>query len=319
MRTLNLTVSGNETLAKLQKKKYTDDFTNIPNRVFKGSLQADLNTIYSAITGQSLDGDAHTFTVRANDTVFSRLYTPAVYSQGDHLIVKWGNEEIPLVFQEVIGKGKKATYELAPKSSAFDAIDVSLTFTEIPFGNAGVDPVLRVAVYLEAEEDTLTVDLPVWCADNKNKPSEAVLNEKLLRNPQALCSLIAQPLQRFDGPTLDSRKEPEEGGMHLGEYTVVSYRSVNTTYGTRFVLLIDCSNDSRYDFDAFEMFDPKGNVANLLASAPVISADAPAKLVISDRKQRKGRNGAYVLVEASLVIDATANMPESDDEIDLDF
>ncbi|CBA17740.1 hypothetical protein AHIS1_p028 [Acaryochloris phage A-HIS1] len=312
MRTLDLTIN-NEVLSRLQKKRYEKPTTAVPNKALAATpFGSDLALIYEALTGNTMNPEGNTFTVRANNGGgFSRLYAPAVYNENDTLVIRWGSEYIPFTFVESGGKRKK--YSLWPANeTAVSKEDLELTFAKIPFGLDGFDPCLKVSLYVEAEQDTITVEFPVWCADNKNKPSDDLLNEKLLRNPTELMTLIAAPPVTFDGPTYSFRNEDE---THLGEYTVTSYRSVETAYGTNFIMVVDVTNDDRYEVDAFETWSPNTDVKNMLISDPVITAEAPAKLVVSNRQKyttKAKREG--MKIEACLLLDEAANaVDESDD------
>lgn len=321
MRTLNLTVDGNDKLSLLQRRAYAEQITAVPNKAFSGQLADDLNAVYNALTSNDLDPEGNTFAVKATSTgAFDRLYGPSVYSKDEtSIVIRWGSEFIPLVFVEAPSRGKKKTYELAPEKSGVDPADLVLTFINQPFGNSGkFDPMLRLTVTTE-ENDTISVDFPVWSKDNKDKPSADLLNNTVRTSPKTLGDLIAEPSANFEGPTLNFRVEMEdENGTHLGEYTVIGYRGRKTKYGMNYVMLIDSSADDAYSFDAFEAWAPNDSVKGVLATSPVISPESPAKLFISNRKRGVSANGAWCRVEGSIVIDEKANTV-ADEQIDLDF
>ncbi|CBA17840.1 hypothetical protein AHIS2_p033 [Acaryochloris phage A-HIS2] len=322
LNTIDFTIN-NSILSALAAKSWKDQMTVFPNARLKGALRSTIERAYSALTGKPLDNEGNTWTIKADSNgAFKALYGPAVYHNGESLVVRWGQEYINIVPREISSRGKTKNYELFVENPGLDPDEApyleGITFVEIPFGETDFDVRLRFTLFDAQSDETFVFEFPVWSTDNENKAHAEKLNATVKRSPEKLAEYIAQPASRFEGPTLDFRNKEE---THEGEYSVIGVRSFDGNYGKAFVLLVDVENDDHYDFPQFEAFVTKRSAAyNALLMSPVITPEKPAKLFISNQRSGVGKQSgrAWSDVDMALSFDESVTSQVSDD-LDLDF
>ena len=276
--------------ARIESKTYTKAYTDVPNSALPESYRVGLGIVYKALTGEGLDPSGSTFTVRADASgVFKRLYSPTVFSTEEKgLVVRWGDRDVPL--QVTTGKITTAS---APKGCKF-------AFKEEAIGKY-TEAVLNVSV---AEDGTLyTLPIPIRSADFEDKLSADLLDMLLDENPEVIAEKIAV--------ASDMSKRGESSGegrmlgnflkvaqLPLGDYTVVSYRAKeHETYGTMYYMQVQIPEpfsalvrqevdgewvDVEAEISDWAIIKPNNALKKVLAADPVISADQPAILKVTE-------------------------------------
>jgi hypothetical protein len=307
--------------ARLEAKSYTRQYTDVPNRALPENLRAGLNAIYKVLSGEDLDPDGSTFTVRADPNgTFKRLYSPTVLSTAEKgLVVRWGDRDFPLT----LAPGKVGT-AFAPKNAKF-------AFKEETFGKF-TDAVLTVSV---PEADSLYVfPIPVRSADFEDKVSADLLDLLLDENPEAIAEKVAI--------ASDLSKRGESSGermfgefvkvaqLPLGEYKVTTYRAKEGgDYGTQYYLQVqipepftanvrkkiegtDTYGDVETEIVDWAIIKPNSKLKKILAAEPVITPDAPSTLRVLSHDTFNGFDTAEVALKC-------ASFAENVDAFSLDF
>jgi len=276
--------------ARLESKQYAKAYTDVPNSALPDSYRVALSAVFRALTGEDLDPSGSTFTVRADASgIFKRLYSPTVFSTEEKgLIVRWGDRDIPLL----VSTGKITT-DAAPKGSKF-------AFKEETIGKY-TEAVLNVSA---AEDGTLyTLPIPIRSADFEDKLSADLLDMLLDENPEVIAEKVAV--------ASDMSKRGESSGegrmlgnflkvaqLPLGEYTVTSYRAKeHETYGTMYYMQVQIPEpfsalvrqevdgewvDVEAEITDYAIIKPNNSLKKVLAAEPLITADQPATLKVTE-------------------------------------
>jgi hypothetical protein len=283
--------------ARLESKTYVRAYTDIPNRALPETYRIGLAAIFTALTGEPFEGEASTFTVRADaNGVFKRLYSPTMFStEQKGLVIRWGDRDIPLV----VTPGKITT-EKAPKSAKF-------SFKEETIGKY-TEPVLAVSV---TSEGTLyTLPIPVRSADFEDKVSADLLDLLLDENPEAIAErvMIASDLskrsessgsgERMVGPFVKVASLP------IGDYKVTTYRvKEGGDYGPQYFLQVQVPEpfvapvrsqvdgewvDVETEVSDWCIVKPNNALKKTLAAEPVITPDKPATLKVLEHGTYNG-------------------------------
>jgi len=304
--------------ARLEARQYSKAYTDIPNDALPGTYKVALNAIYKGLTGSELPGDGTTFCVRADPNgTFKRLYSPTVFSTEEKgLIIRWGNEDIPLSVAEgsitVAGSQK----------------GLKLAFKEEQIGKYA-EPVLNVAI---TEGGVLySLPVPVRSADFDNRITSDVLDMLLSENPDA----IAEQVQVASDPTKRGESSGERlqgpfikvAHMPLGEYKITSYRAKDSEYGMQYYLQAVVTEpfsaptraqvdgewaDVEVEVSDFCVVKPNGALKKILAADPEITADSPAYLVVKEHGEWNNFATAKCVLKC-------ASFVKDDDSFDIDF
>jgi len=304
--------------ARLEARGYTKAYTDIPNSALPETYKEALGAIYSGLTGNDLPLDGCTFTVRsdANGT-FKRLYSPTVFSTEDKgLIIRWGNEDIPLQVSE----GKIG----APGAQK----GLKLAFKEEQIGKY-TEPVLSVG--FSAGGTLFTLPVPIRSADYENKLTSDVLDMLLSENPDA----IAEQVQVASDPTKrgESSGERLQGPfvkvayLPIGEYKITQYRAKDGQYGMDYFLQAIVTEpftapvrqqvdgewtDVEVEVSDFCVVRPNGQLKKILAADPEITPDKPAFLTVKEHGEWNGFATAKCTLKCSSFV-------HDDASFDLDF
>lgn len=305
--------------ARLETKSYESNYTDVPNRALPETLKAELEVIYEALTGDSLPEDSNTFTVRADNGTFKRLYSPTVFSTEGNagVIIRWGDRDIPVEF--VNGKIK---------------VDGAATKTKFAFKDDTIgkydEPVLSVSI---AKEGTLyTMPFPVRSADWENRMTGDILDALLEESPDKIAENLAvagDPSKRGEGGPRLQGHIIKVAHMPIGEYKLTSYRPRETNYGTDYMIqavieepfvattrvkdeVTEEWNDAEVEVSGFAIVKPNTQLKKLLAAEPIISEESPATLHVLELGEWNGYATAKVALKCSAFTD-------SPDAFDLDF
>lgn len=174
---IDLTLN-NPQFAKLRTLKPTPSQNSlaIPNSALPKAIKAGLQEIYLAMTGEKLDDAKCTLLATFDNGEFHRLYGPAVYRQGEQLILKWGDEALPVTIdgQDFVVGGLSGEL-VREKYGRYDESTLQW--------------------FLEAEDGSeYTFKAIIKSADYKVPIEPAKIKAQLKKgNTQALLSLVAEP------------------------------------------------------------------------------------------------------------------------------
>jgi len=304
--------------ARLETKSYDSAYTDVPNRALPETLKVELGVIYEALFGEELPEDSNTFTVRADNGTFKRLYSPTVFSnESKEVIIRWGDRDAVVGFSG--GKlkidGAAAKLKLAFKDEAIGKYD---------------EPVLSASI---AKEGTLyTMPFPVRSADWENRMTGDILDALLEESPEKIAENLAiagDPSKRGEGGPRLNGPIIKVATMPIGEYTLTSYRPRETQYGMDYLIqavveepftattrvkdeVTDTWGDAEVEVSGFAIVKPNNALKKLLAAEPIISEENPATLHVLEHGEYNGFATAKVALKCSAYTDSA-------DAFDLDF
>lgn len=305
--------------ARLESKTYTRAYTDVPNRVLPQTYKEGLAAVFKALTGEEFDPEAATFTVRAENGVFKRLYSPTVFSTEEKgLVIRWGDRDIPLQIS-----ANKITTPAAQKGTKF-------SFKEEQIGKYK-EPALSVSA--TANGTLYTLPIPIRSANYEDKISVELLEVLLEENPEAIAEKVqlASDLskrgessggERMFGPFIKVAHLPK------GEYEVTTYRAKEGgNFGTKYFMQVRIpepfSAPVRQQVDGewttvetevsdWAIVEPNNALKKTLAAEPIMSRESPAILKVIEHGEYNGHPTA----KCSLKCPTFAEDPES---FDLEF
>ena len=305
--------------ARLETKSYDSAYTDVPNRALPETLKAELGVIYEALFGEELPEDSNTFTVRADNGTFKRLYSPTVFSTegNEGVIIRWGDRDAAVTFAggKIKIEGGATKLKLAFKDEAIGKYD---------------EPVLSASI---AKDGTLyTMPFPVRSADWENRMTGDILDALLDDAPEKIAENLAvasDPSKRGEGGPRLQGPIIKVASMPLGEYQLTAYRPRETQYGTDYMIqaiipepftattrvkdeITEEWGDAEVEVSGFAIVKPNGALKKLLAAEPIISEENPATLHVLDHGEWNGFATAKVQLKCSAFVD-------SDDSFALDF
>lgn len=289
---VNLTIN-NPSLSALASRTYKPGYTPVPNTALPRVIQEQLKAMFRVLTGTELPAESSTLLIKASQGTFERLYTPTIFKRVDptpeqtQLYIKWGDIEVDLQC------GTKAG--VTPKSGAND--NLTALFAEVDQGR-GLDKVVQFEYVDDVSDQVIIFYVPVRLEDNDKEtgPQISQLNILAKRNIKDLCALINEAPKGTGGLGGDvvSLKD-----LEVGAYSVTGFRTVNTKYGTKYILRIAAQVLLGREVE-FECWGDK-NLNAVLGSdpQPTITAEKPAQLtVISKTELLDGK----CRVQASLIV-----------------
>jgi len=305
--------------ARLETKSYDSAYTDVPNRALPETLKVELGVIYDALFGEELPEDSNTFTVRADNGTFKRLYSPTVFATEGNagVIIRWGDRDAAVAFDN----GKIKVEGAATK--------LKLAFKDETIGKYD-EPVLSASI---AKDGTLyTMPFPVRSADWENRMTGDILDALLEESPDKIAENLAvagDPSKRGEGGPKLNGHIIKVATMPIGEYKLTSYRPRETQYGTDYLIqaVIDEPftattrqkdevteewGDAEVEVSGFAIVKPNNALKKLLAAEPIISEENPATLHVLEHGEYNGFATAKVALKCSAYTDSA-------DAFDLDF
>jgi len=306
--------------ARLESRPYERIFTDIPNRALPESYRQALGVIYKALTGDELDPEGSTFTVKADPNgIFQRLYSPTIFStETGGLVIRWGERDIPVLLT-----AGKIVVEGSSKGTKFSFKDEQIgKYTE---------PVLSITV--SSEGTVYTLPVPLRKKDIKEEMSADLLDLLLDENPDSISSKV------YAAPDLSKRGEYSQSermvgpylkvsALPVGDYKVTTYRvKEGGQYGTDYFLQVQVPEpfcapvrvqvDGEWVEQETEITDwaivkPNASMKKVLAAEPVITPDSPATLKVLEHYTYNNNPAVKVVLKCSNFVDS----PES---FSLDF
>lgn len=237
------TTLNNPQLAKLRTLKPApgQNTLAIPNSALPKSMKAGLQAVYLAMTGRNLDESACTLLATFAEGEFHRLYGPAVYRNGDELMIKWGDEMLSVA---IVG-------------SEFAVGCASCELVREKFGR--YEETTLDAFVEAADGNEYTFKAVIKLANYKIALEPAKIKAQLKKgNVQALLSLVAEPgsassSQSGNRPRIevnlsdafdirsaipqesDAEGEPLQGKL---EFVCWGAQPIKTSWGTTYALRI---------------------------------------------------------------------------------
>lgn len=303
--------TGSPDLAPLAGRLYNSQFTSLPNSCLPKSVRKSLDKVFLALTGEELPLEENTFLIKAEDGVYARLFGPILKAGSDDVegteagsaYIQWGNRYIP------VSLGKEGV------TVGINGQPVSLEaeFSEFNFSGRGDDPALMIAVDEEDGSGQVILPVAVRFVDWQNPPDTKALNAQMKKGKEAeILGLIQEVTAKGSGNSNRADHDIEFRDLEEGmSYSVVSYRSCETKYGTSYrITLADHPNEG----ETAECW-AHSTLRPLLATKPEISEESPATLHIKEKSvsEKDGK----VRIRCSMILSAQAEI--SDDDLDLNF
>lgn len=296
--------SSSPALVSLAGREYEKDYTSLPNSNLPVSMRKDLNVVYSYLTDEELPLDENTFLVKAQDSVFSRLFGPVLKvgsdgiegTQTDKLYIQWGPRFIPLEFN------KEGFF-------AFNGNKIEAEFGKFNFSGRGEDAALFISI--DEEEGQTVLPVAVRFSDWENPLDPKAMNVLSKKKPQEILNALEKVKEKSGAGRISQDVEINlKEDLELNtEYEVVGYYRCKTTYGISFRILINNYPEENTIAGtwAHNSFKP------LLATDPEITPEKPATLIIKDRKvDDKG----VTKIRCMLVL---PQQQTTEEELNLDF
>ncbi len=305
--------TGSPDFAPLAGRLYNSQFTSLPNSCLPKSVRKSLDKVYLALTGEELPLDEGTFLIKAEDGVYTRLFGPILKAGSDDVegteagsaYIQWGDRYLP------VSLGKEGvTVQINGQPVSLEA-----EFDEFNFSGRGNDPSLMISVDEEDGSGQVVLPVAVRFVDWENPTDTKTLNAMLKKGKEAeILTLIQQVTPKGGGGGGANRADHDIEFRDLEEgmsYSVVSYRSCETKYGTSYrIILADHPNEG----ETSECW-AHSSLRPLLATKPEISEENPATLHIKEKSvsEKDGK----VRIRCSMILSAQAEV--SDDDLDLNF
>ena len=304
--------------ARLESRPYDNAYTDVPNRVLPEKLRAELGVIYEALTGEEFPETGHTFTVRADNGTFKRLYSPTVFSTEEGgTIIRWGERDIPVGFT-----AGKINVDSANKKAKFSFKDDTIGKYE--------EAVLSASI---AKDGTLyTMPFPVRSADWENRMTGDILDVLLEESPEKIVEnlgVAVDPSKRGEGGPRMQGHIIKVAELPVGEYKLTAYRPRETQFGMDYLIqaiveepfvantrkkdeATDQWGDVEVEVSGFAIVKPNSALKKLLAADPIISEESPATLTVLDHGEYNGFATAKVKLVCSAFV-------QDDESVVLEF
>lgn len=271
---------SNPALSIVRARTYQRNYTPLPNNILAADLLADLNVVYSALSGgNEVPVEDFTFLVKAKDGYLARLHSPIIGKNADNkMVIRWGNVD----------------FEVDMDSEAYN-----LKVGSFDFSGRGLDVCLFITV--KVGKDAYRMPLPLRLQNWDDKPTlddtEYLFSEDF---DQFIDTLGVLPTRGEStgsgGEELISLRDLEVDA----EYEVVGYKEVKTSYGTNFII----------EFKGGIKSWSHKCINQVLRAKPTISATAPATLKML--KKNEFSPGKFS-IDAVLILQVSAQ------SVSLDF
>ena len=272
--------------AKLSSRRYPDTYNNVPTKAIGTELIEAFTAVFNFI-GEEVPESF--LVVKAEGGILDRLYVPTAYQATKEQVMtsQYAQNNEAKIGETVVGI--RFTRDLVVPLEAFYAPDEDGS-SNIDFDENGVSIIVPGA---GEEEYILSINL--FFADYENKPK--TIEVKRAYKKGTLQELLSELKV---GGNFVKMADLEEGG----EYTVIDYTEREGDYGTQYAMVLD---DGRTVY-------ANSAVSKVLASAPDITKDKPATLVIGTMTQTKAGK-----TRVTAVLEVAQDAFTETDGIDLDW
>ena len=272
--------------AKLSSRRYPDTYNNVPTKAIGNELIEAFTAVFNFI-GEEVPESF--LVVKAEGGILDRLYVPTAYQATKEQVMtsQYAQNNEAKIGETVVGI--RFTRDLVVPLEAFYAPDEDGS-SNIDFDENGVS----IIVPGEGDEEYI-LSINLFFSDYENKPK--TIEVKRAYKKGTLQELLSELKV---GGNFVKMADLEEGG----EYTVVDYTEREGDYGTQYAMILD---DGRSVY-------ANSAVSKVLASAPEITADKPATLVIGTMTQTKAGK-----TRVTAVLEVAQNAFTEADGIDLDW
>lgn len=297
--------TGSPDLAPLAGREYSSQYTALPNANMPKAMRRDLDKVFSALTGEELPLEENTFLIKAEDGVYTRLFGPVLKAGNDGVedtktgsaYIQWGNRYIPV--------------SLTKEGVVTDSGTLEAEFSEFNFSGRGEDISFMISVDEEDGNGQVVLPVSIRFIDWENPPEVKALNALMKKGKEAdILSLIQQVAPRGQSrPRADEEIDFRELQENVN-YEVISYRGVNTQYGTSYRILI---KDYLEEGKTAECW-AHASLRPLLSTQPEISEEKPATVTIKDKTIL---DSGKTRIRCSMILSAQEEV--ADDSLDLNF
>lgn len=257
-------------LARLASKQYSKNYTNVDNSKLPKALKTNLGIVYKALFDTEIPEDDYTYTVRAVDGIFSRLYGPSLGIFPDETepfaAIKWGEK----------------FYKLNEK-------DLKLNIGVYNFTGRGDDECLYVTVREGKETYKLPVSIKsIWDdTTNEYQDIDVAEVEAAIDEGTSLVGLIGTHYV-YNGGDGEQKNTQSFGVNDLpeGVYTVTSFEAKSTSWGENYLMTFSPAATSVLGLDEGVTAQCWSN--KMLRFEFEMQPTMPATLeVLSDRRGKK--------------------------------
>lgn len=286
-RTINIELSE-KNQALLSSRTYSQVYTEMKNPALPPTLSRDLSIIYEALTLNPLPETGFTFLIRAtSEGTFKRVYSPCIYKKDGGLVVRWGEEVLPISMVD----GKLTA-----------SGDAKVTFKN--FKVLGKYDNIAISVTVRNKDCLITMPFPIRLADLKAEVSpdlfEALLEDE---DYDGILSYVSELKERAEGDEERSNvfrpKDSyliKEAQLPEGKYKVCSYwGKENAQYGTRYYMTVKVDQpfngiarvkeeeewlDKEVEVSEWAIVNANSSSKRILSANPIITLDQPASLEV---------------------------------------
>jgi len=271
---INLDTPG---MLKILAKRYSSQYEPIPNSEMPRDLLDSLAPFYHYLTGKNLQHDGNTILVKASERgIATQIYGPKVYKGENTLIVKWGQEEIPL--------------RVKPKSILSEVYENDFGEAEFSISSTGKTLVLAITM-----EDTNTMGSPVTCLELPLGLVEFDTSLQTLKHAQKDLSALMDLF--VEAPSKNGRAV-SIASLGEGKFKVMGYRKVTTSFGESFILTLE----SGPRVWANQPINP------ILRCSPEISPTHPAYLHVFSVETVKYKGKDQIVADCGLTLDPSLDL-----------
>lgn len=295
--------------APLAGREYSGQYLALPNANLGKAMRQNLDKVFTAMTGEELPLEENTFLIRADQGVYTRLFGPILKAGSDDVegtesgrfYVQWGNRYIP------VSLGKSGL------TVTINGQDVSLEaeFGEYNFSGRGSDPVLMVSVDEEDGSGQVVLPIAVRFVDWQNPPEAKILNAMMRKDKEAdIIPQVQTVTPKGTGSRSNADHEIDFRDLDEGQYSVISYRPVKTSYGDSYRIIL---NDYPVVGQTSECW-AHASLRALLSTQPEISAEKPGLLHV---REKTTLQDGKVRIRTTLLL--SKQEAASEDDLDLNF
>jgi hypothetical protein len=282
-------------MARLESRNYERGYTQIPNAALPKTYRDGLAVIFRYLAGEEMDPEGSTYAVKAENGIFKRLYSPAIFSTPETedgtpagLVIVWGDTKIDLFVEQ------GEIYTVASKEQS------NVKFSVREYGE-WKNPALTVSV--TDNGTAYSYPFVVRPADINDKLSVEEL-EMLVENSSTYeIASTVQQAPSGEGGGLFVGPFVKVSHLPLGSYQITGYRKRETRdYGTDYFLQAKVEEsfvapvrmrdgeewvDREVEVQDWCIVRPNSAMKKILAGDPTIDDSTPAELVVLEHYTTK--------------------------------
>jgi hypothetical protein len=232
------------------------------------SMANPLKAVYKSLTAKDLREDTVVFRLVFKEDKSPKLYSPAIYSQEGTLVLRWGQEIIPLSL-------KKSS--LTPVEALFEGVEYSATIDKVKIGQYK-ESVVNFTISDFEGYDEIVMPLVLKGSNWELKQDDFLASAKVhlkKGNVEELVGMIYE--LKSSGGSYSNNPLVSNDDLPQGvDLLIIKSRKVETKFGTNYVLTAranpEIGLEQDVDFFGFSQIRKKLN------SGAFIDSDNPATL-----------------------------------------